>query len=194
MTSHNTDVRTSRNTALAGTRCCRRLNPDSWIALAFVVWVSSAAAQTPLWIWNPAKISDTLFVRKKFHIHNRVRSAEIRVCADDGARVFLNGIEVLPPKSGRMVQHKDVTSRLRLGRNVLAIRVDRTGGERGLIALLTATLTTGKQQIIATDFSWKTSESETAGWRSVDFDDSNWPKARSIAPHGAPPWGPILSR
>ena len=62
-----------------------------------------------------------------------------------------------------------------------------------MIALLTVTLTTGKQQIIATDFSWKTSESEFKNWTQIAYDDSNWPKARPIAPHGSQPWGPVLS-
>lgn len=159
-------------------------------------WLTTVNAQSkpPLWIWNPTKNSDALFARKQFHIHNRVNAAEIRVCADDGARVFLNGVEILPPKAGRKPQRKDITSLLRLGRNVLAIQVNRTPGERGLIALLTATLATGKQQIIGSDFSWHTAESEEKDWQSLDFDASNWPSARVVAPHGAPPWGPVLNR
>ncbi len=161
----------------------------------FLLFLGAIAthAQTPLWIWNPTENSDSMFVRKQFHIHNRVQTAKLAVCADDGARVFLNGHEILPPKPGRKTQVKDITNRLRLGRNTVAIRVDRTEGERGLIALLTVTLTTGKQQIIATDFSWKTSESEFKNWTQIAYDDSNWPKARPIAPHGSQPWGPVLS-
>lgn len=154
----------------------------------------SIDAQTPLWIWNPTENSNSIFVRKQIHIHNRVHTAKLVVCADDGARVFLNGHEILAPKTGRKPQEKDITSRLRLGRNTVAMRVDRKKGQRGLVGLLTVTLTTGKQQIIATDFSWKTSEAEFENWTQIDYDDSNWPKARPIAPHGAQPWGPVLSR
>ena len=152
----------------------------------------SAEAQTPGWIWHGDKGGDDLFARRKFHVHNRVHSAELRICADDGATVYLNGKEILAAVKGRKVQRLNMTSRLRLGRNVLAAKVDRKSGERGFIAVLLVTLTTGRQLLINSDHTWKTSPTNSAKWTDLAFDDSRWPAARVLAMHGAKPWGRIL--
>ena len=153
-----------------------------------------AAAQVPVWIWHAEKDGDNLFTRKKFHVHNRVNAAELRICADDGAQVFLNGRPILPPVTGRKMQRKDVTSLLRLGRNVLAAKVTKGPGERGFIAMLVVTLSTGKRLMINSDYSWKASAANSSGWHQLDFNDSRWQEARMLAPHGAKPWGPVLKR
>jgi len=163
-------------------------------SICLLLAATAAGAQAPAWIWHSGPVSDSLFARKKFHVHNRVRSAELRVCADDGAQIFLNGRAILPPVKGRRTQRKDVTSLLRLGRNVLAAKVEKDSGERGFIALLVVTLSTGKRLLINTDASWKASAHNSADWYQLDFNDAAWPEAKTLAPHGARPWGPVLSR
>jgi hypothetical protein len=148
----------------------------------------------PTWIWHAQEQGENLFARKKFHVQNRVHSAELRICADDGATIYLNGREILPAVTGRKAQRKDVTSRLRLGRNVLAAKVAKGRGERGFIAMLVVTLSTGKQLMINSDFSWKASPRNSTGWYRLDFNDSQWLAASMLAPHGAKPWGPVLNR
>ena len=42
---------------------------------------------------------------------------------------------------------------------------------------------------MVTNASWKCEDDEYHGWKSPDFDDSNWPAADEVANHGDKPWG-----
>ena len=42
---------------------------------------------------------------------------------------------------------------------------------------------------MVTNASWKCNTAEYSGWKSPDFDDSNWPVAVEVAKHGDSPWG-----
>ncbi len=167
---------------------------QSLFLLSFLLGAQAVSAQAPVWIWHGQEQGENLFARKKFHVHNRVHSAELRICADDGATIYLNGREILPAITGRKPQTKNVTSQLRLGRNVLAAKVDNKTGKRGFIAMLVITLSTGKRILIKSDYSWKASPGNSSGWYQLDFNDSRWQEAKMLAPHGAEPWGPVLNR
>ena len=130
-----------------------------------------------------------MFARRKFHVSNRVRSAELRVAGAGDTGLFLNG-KPLAAKDGAV----DVTSRLRLGRNVLATHAKSGKGRSGFIALLVVTLQTGQRHIVATGRDWKASPDNSPNWHTRGFDDSRWPDAKALAPHGAAPWGNVLHR
>ena len=44
-------------------------------------------------------------------------------------------------------------------------------------------------ETIASDASWSASLNETTAWREINFDDSGWSAALSVAPYGKGPWG-----
>jgi hypothetical protein len=44
---------------------------------------------------------------------------------------------------------------------------------------------------IISDGNWLSSQNETAGWDSPNFDDSNWSKAMVVGKYGDAPWGAI---
>lgn len=148
------------------------------------------AGSEPFWIWHTGdgQSASELFARRTFHVSNRVRSAELRVVGGATNRVHLNGAPL--DFSSRDV---DVTSLLRLGRNVLSVQT-RAEKRPGLIALLVITLTTGQRHVIASDREWKTAGRDSPEWTALDFDDSAWASAKSLAPHGAEPWGKVLRR
>lgn len=149
-----------------------------------------AVGSLPFWIWHADKKAkvEELFLRRQFHVSNRVRSAELLLARDSTGAVFLNGRRLVT-KDGRI----DVTSHLRLGRNVLAAKT-RTAKQPGFIALLVVTLTTGQRDVVLTDREWKTSLTAEPDWTALDFDDTKWPPAKALAPHGAKPWGDVLHR
>ncbi len=162
------------------------------ILLGVGILLINAPTQAQTWIWHGDGDGSRSFVRKQFHVSNRVRSAELRVCADDSAKVYLNG-KALSESAGTSKPLKaDVTSRLRLGRNVLAAEATNADGPRGVVALLIVTLVSGKRQIVATDITWKAAPHNSVGWFELEFDDSKWKSATMIAPHGAKPWGAVL--
>ena len=143
----------------------------------------------PFWIWHAGKRAkaDQLHARRQFHISNRVHAADLLVAENSPAKFFLNG-KPLPVEGGKV----DVTSRLRLGRNVLAAQT-RADPRRGFIALLVVTLQSGQTQLFATDRDWKIAVGEEPDWTALDFDDAKWEAAVMLAPHGAKPWGRVLS-
>lgn len=156
--------------------------------LPMAVSAPSGGAE-PFWIWHAGKQAkaEELHARRKFHVGNRVRTAELLVAKNSPAEFFLNG-KPLAVVGGKV----DVTSRLRLGRNVLAARM-RAEQRRGFIALLVVTLKSGQTQVIPTDREWRTSVLAGAQWTALDFEDAGWKPAAMLAPHGAEPWGRVLS-
>ena len=44
---------------------------------------------------------------------------------------------------------------------------------------------------MVTSASWKCEDGEYPGWKSPDFNDSNWSAAEEVAKHGDWPWGKI---
>lgn len=168
----------------------RALRPIILILALLTATPGARGGAEPFWIWHApdAEKSDEMFARRQFHVSNRVRSAELLVAKDANTRLFLNGQPVTANDGSA-----DVTSRLRLGRNVLATHA-KAAKRPGFIALLVVTLNSGQRTVIATDREWKISGKNAPDWTDLAFDDSAWKAAAMLAPHGAKPWGKMLGR
>ena len=59
------------------------------------------------------------------------------------------------------------------------------GVDKGQVFGILGSLSNG----MVTNASWKCNTAEYSGWKSPDFDDSNWPAAVEVAKHGDSPWG-----
>ncbi|HVV20253.1 MAG TPA: family 78 glycoside hydrolase catalytic domain [Pseudonocardiaceae bacterium] len=153
------------------------------------------------WIWNTPGASTaapkgTIYLRKTFTVANpaSLSSAVVRVNADDGDQVYVNGTLVSGSPgtvvdSWQQSQVSDIKSLLEPGTNVIAIAgIANAADASGVIA--TAQLDSTR---IVTDGSWKalpgTPASPPTGWNTAGFDDSSWAAANVQGPYGSSPWG-----
>lgn len=165
--------------------------------LKLLVAVCAAApllAQTPEWIWfRKTDSAETRYFRKSFTLDAPATKAELIATADDSLEVFVNGRRALRGNEWARPQRADITSRLKAGRNVIAIRT-RNGDSSpaGLLAQITLTTAAGKTTLV-TDSSWKGEDRELADWNQVRLDDAAWPVASSLGKLGVAPWGNVLA-
>ena len=159
-----------------------------------VALIQTAAAQTPEWIWfNKTSKTETRFFRKAVTIAGTVTKAELIATADDSLEVFVNGELAVTADSWQNGHKADVTSQLKPGANVLAIRAKNADASpAGAIAQLTVTTDKGKQ-VIVTDASWKAAERQSKDWNKPGFDDATWAAAKSLGKVGMEPWGQVFA-
>ncbi len=119
--------------------------------------------------------------------------AFLRVAADDEAIVYLNGKEVAHPKDYDKPIYEDVTTQVKKGRNVLAIRGQNLASDQaGVLATLELKAAKKNSDFIVTDKTWLSSRKEEKGWETVSFDDAAWSKSVSRGKLGDKPWGDVL--
>jgi alpha-L-rhamnosidase len=123
-----------------------------------------------------------------------IASASYLVTADDGFTVYVNGQQLASsPRtadSWRSALLVDVKAALHPGHNVIAVAAfNSNAGPAGLIGKLHIEDSAGNATDFVTDGTWKSSNTETAGWQQPAFDDSSWPAALVAAPYGGGPWG-----
>ena len=157
------------------------------------------------WIWFPegdATIDAPLqprFFRRTLSIpsHSKLQRAAIRLSADDKAILWVNGTRVGESTDWRSPQTFDVTKLFHEGTNVVAIRAENlpapvTKNPAGLNAVVELSFEE-KNEVILSDNNWRTSQSETKGWETINFDDSKWSMVKVLAEYGNGPWGKIDS-
>jgi hypothetical protein len=72
----------------------------------------------------------------------------------------------------------DVSGKLRLGRNVIALMASR--GDRLVLKIVPAPFQIVKPSVLATDATWKGDLHFHKGWEKPEFDDHDWPDALSL--------------
>ena len=153
------------------------------------------------WIWYPEgkpsenAPADTRFFRSTFEVPAALLRAELRVAADDGCEVFLNGTRVGAHDTWQRAAKFSVEKYLKQGPNVLAVRAENKptvgANPAGLIVSLAITLADKKTILIPSDTSWRTSKQAAPDWLLPGLDDSTWIPAVISAAYGDPPWGKI---
>ncbi len=127
-----------------------------------------------VWIWYPGDTATAdRWFRKSFELGQVPAHARLRLTADNGYEVSVNGTIVGNGSRWETVQEYDVTRTLRAGRNEIVVRGHNDGGAAGLIAELTA----GAVRV-GTDRTWRCAT--TAAGELVDaevvstFAESLW--------------------
>ncbi|MCY2989685.1 MAG: hypothetical protein NTY19_17675 [Planctomycetota bacterium] len=162
---------------------------------------SQTAEAVPSWIWYPEGIATedapaaTRFFRCRFELPAGVRTAELRVAADDACEAFVNGTRVGAHETWQRTAVFAVGPLLKAGGNVLAVRAENrpapSKNPAGLIARLTVTLADGQQRILVSDGSWRAEKELRPQWEQAAFDDAAWKTATVAAAFGGGPWGKI---
>ncbi|MEU5565241.1 family 78 glycoside hydrolase catalytic domain [Micromonospora musae] len=125
--------------------------------------------------------------------------AQLVVTADDDFTAYLDGRQVLhaPPQTDgwKNARAADVTALARAADGPLTLAVVATNrpgpsvNPGGLIAKLVVTTTAGERLVLVSDGSWRSSDTERAGWPEPGHDDTGWAAVAVLAPYGQGPWG-----
>ena len=101
--------------------------------------------------------------------------------AGDSCEVFVNGRRVGTSKAPRTVERVDVSTAIRPGKNIIAIRAsNRQSDGAGLKVGFMFKPTEAKWRIVVSDSEWKASKTASQNWQLLRFDDIKWLNANSI--------------
>jgi hypothetical protein len=156
------------------------------------------------WIWTPegdptkdAPVAKRYF-RRAFELPpgNRSPKGILWVSADDRFTAYLNGEQIATHAGTGTVATIDISSKLQVGRNVLAIEAENlsapvAANPAGLLANAQIQLADGNSAVIDTDTSWRSSMDPLTDdkWTSINFDDRAWMPAKVLGKYGCSPWG-----
>ncbi len=139
------------------------------------------------WIWHSdadsanARTGDAFF-RRVMDLPE-TEKAVIEFEADDVCEVFVNGRRVGTTKTARTMERVDVSTAVRPGKNIIAIRANnRVGNDAGLKVGFMFKPSGAKWRIVVSDTEWKSSKIASQNWQLLRFDDSKWEAAVSSEP------------
>ena len=137
------------------------------------------------WIWYPGDAKKTVCsstLYKEFDLQGKVKSARLRVAADDTGMVKLNGKTLGKAGGWRLMNTFEVGNLLKNQNNRMEVLVSSNGAPpSGMIAELEIVYTDNRRQVIVSDASWLAVKPDTA------------PRmAEVIAPYGGGAWGTKL--
>ncbi|URM94255.1 glycoside hydrolase family 78 protein [Actinomadura madurae] len=173
-------------------------------------WIGAPgdAASTPdlsgtSWIWYPEGAPATeapaasRYFRGTFDLASVPQGARLVMTADDGFTAWVNGAEAgsrdpdPDAENWRRPIVVDVTSKLRQGRNVIAVKA--TNGRVSPAGLLGRLELPGQEpERFDTGAAWRSVNEEPSGdWRAADYDDASWAEAKVLTAWGGAPWGEV---
>ena len=161
------------------------------VAACVVIPTTTALGQAPAStgsdsIWSPrydgeAGAQGTCFFRKKFTLINPER-ATLQVVAEDSFELFINGQSVMSGRSDGEIYESDVSSHLKPGVNLVAIRVQNYDEEAPGLAckMRVKEFNETRWRSLRSDNQWKTRTTEIPNWNSTGYDDMSWINARVV--------------
>ena len=147
-------------------------------------WVGS-------WIWGPiTEDKQTCRFWRAFTLPSDmvVAEARLRITADNGYRLFLDGRELGRGSDWRAVTEYDLTWLLRSGTHVLAVEAFNDRLQGGLLFGLRIELVNGRILEIGSDESWRFVPSDEPGWEARTQPSSAWPQAIIAGKFRHAPW------
>lgn len=149
------------------------------VATATVDW---SAGPTPEWIWGGP--GDAPCVLKTNFVGD-ARAAWLKASCDNEMTLFLNGRPIGESREWESPLEINLQEHLRPGENELVAEVRNRGSAWGFVAKLVLERADGSRQYIVSGGDWRAAPTRDA---------QEWSPARSIARHGAAPWGEVLTR
>ena len=136
------------------------------------------------WIWHSESMKEVkqgdAYFRRVMDLPETEQGV-IEFEADDQCEVFVNGRQVGTTKASRTMERVDVSSAIRPGKNIVAIRAtNRIGKEYGLKVGFMFKPKNAKWRIVVSDDEWKASKLTFQNWQLLRFDDSQWSNALSL--------------
>ena len=147
---------------------------------------SGMAQGAPQWIWAAPQngvTPDEVVFRHEIEVGSALKRAVLRVAADNGARVSINGTDVLSNDSWSEPSRADVTSRLRPGKNeIRVVARNDAGSPAGLILSLAMTGADDKRSVVESSDAWQASAGKPEAFRPVAV----------LGALGVDPWGDVF--
>ncbi|MEI8247421.1 MAG: family 78 glycoside hydrolase catalytic domain [Lentisphaerota bacterium] len=125
-------------------------------------------------LWGSRK--DSGFLRKRFKLNALPASAFMRIFVDTGYELYFNGRFIAGVDEWNNARDYDVLPYLVAGNNLIAVKLLNHGGHRGFAFELNVYAET----IVVSDASWTAAPEERWGWKTLEFDDTKWDKARVL--------------
>lgn len=169
------------------------------LTLSLLVFANlTQPTQAASWIWhasdeNPDSVTEPRFFRYIFTLAGGWESASLDMSIDNDGTAFLNGERIAASRDWQRPAFSDVTTSLKQGRNVLAIRAMNRGGSAGVMARLNVQRPNGPNPNVATDGWWVSSDVSEEGWMNLEFDDAEWDRVSVVAQLGDQPWGNVFN-
>ncbi len=149
---------------------------------------NQASGETPFtsaakWIWWPddKEQAATRYFSRTFHLNAVPKTCHIRITADNGYTLLVNGRELGRGSAWTRVQEYDATNALRAGENTIAVEVRNQGGEGALIVEALFEQPDGTTTRLGTDGSWLSAETAPANWPATGLSDATAKPARVIS-------------
>ena len=142
------------------------------------------------WIWAPVvrdKQTCRLWRSFKIPYNTTVESARLRIAADNGYRLMLNGRDLGAGSDWRSITEYDVSLLLGPGHHVLAVEAFNDNREAGVQFGLKINLKDGRSVEILSDPTWRVAPENEQGWESKREAPAHWGKAvmvSSLLPRG----------
>jgi len=162
---------------------------------------SKKTASLPNWIWlkndKGQSIQNVVF-RKEFELSGAVKKARLYLAADNHAKVFVDGTEVLQSKDWSRIVFKDISPLLTQekgkSKHVIAVeaRNSEEVGTAGLLLKLAVDSGWRNSWTIQSDASWSASPKAAKGWKTTGF-KGKWQTAQTIAPLGGGAWKTVTA-
>jgi len=171
----------------------------NFLSLSLLVVASFAQpVQGASWIWhasdeNQDSVTEPRFFRYTFTLPGGWESASFEMSIDNDGSAYLNGERIASSRDWQRPAFADVTTRLKQGRNVLAIRAMNRGGSAGVMARLNVQRPNGPNPNISTDGWWLSASEAQEDWMNPEFDDSGWARVSIEAQLGDQPWGNVFT-
>lgn len=143
------------------------------------------------WIWDRKTFDkQTCRLWRAFEIPRgaTVARARLRITADNGFRLMLDGRELGRGSDWRSLTEYDLTWLLRPGKHTLAVEAFNDRLEGGLLAGLRIEFMDGEVMEIPTDPSWRIAAEGERRWEHRRQAPRHWTNAVGVGALGAVPW------
>jgi signal transduction histidine kinase len=143
------------------------------------------------WIWDSeTRDQQTCRFWKSFVIPNTapVRSAVLRISADNYYQVLLDGQKVGQGSEWRSITEYDLSLLLESGPHVLAVEGVNDFGAAGVILGLRVQLKDGQSITVDSDSSWRIVPNTETDWATKFKPSPSWRKAKIVSAAGVYPW------
>ncbi len=156
-----------------GERSATALGVGSWI------WTTNFGEKQICRVWKAFELPAT----------NQVKSAILRITADNLYRLYLDGREIGEGGNWKSLTEYDFTYLLNdSGRHVLAVEALNDSLEAGILLGLRVRFMDGTELKLNSDGSWRVADNEDKRWHSRERAPAHWPHAQVVGVVGQLPY------
>jgi hypothetical protein len=146
------------------------------------------------WFWYPDEDptketgeGNRYFVRI-LDLEEKPEAAAIQCWADDKAQVYINGDRTVSVEYGDRPKTRDITSRLKKGRNILAVEGYNAIGAAGILLEIRITFSDKSVLQVTGDEGWLTTDKAVKNWNTKAPKGRSWTNIKILGTGLVQPW------